>query len=366
MPQPHDEQFLSRALELAEQGRGHVEPNPMVGAVIVREGKIVGGGWHQQFGSPHAEINALAAAGEKARGAEIYVTLEPCCHHGKTPPCTDALIKAGVSRVIVGCFDPNPQVAGQGVAKLRDAGITVDVREHHGPARRLIAPFAKLITTGKPWVIAKWAMTLDGKIATHTGSSQWISSEASRAVVHRIRGGVDAILVGRVTVERDDPLLTARPAGPRIATRIVLDSEASMSMESQLVRTAAQAPLIIVARENAATDCIARLEDRGVEVLKLPAIAWQDQLMMLLEELGSRGMTNLLIEGGSLVLGAFADVKAIDEIHTFIAPKLAGGRDALSPIGGEGLADMNAAHNLTDVSIEILDGDVHVHGFVAK
>ena len=364
MPQPHDEQFLLRALALAEQGRGHVEPNPMVGAVLVRDGQVVGEGYHQKFGLPHAEINALSQAGEQARGADLYVTLEPCCHHGKTPPCTEAVIQAGVARVIVGALDPNPQVAGQGINRLREAGITVDVCEDHAVARRLIAPFTKLITTGQPWVIAKWAMTLDGKIATHTGSSQWISSEASRALVHRIRGQVDAILVGRVTVERDDPLLTARPAGPRIATRIVLDSEASISVESQLVRTVDEARLMIVAQETASPVRISQLEERGVEVFRLPKISWQDQLKLLLGELGSRGLTNVMIEGGSLVLGAFTDIHAIDEIHTFIAPKLAGGKDAVSPIGGEGLADMNSAHNLHEVEIETLDGDVHVHGFV--
>lgn len=362
----HDEQFLTRALELAEHGRGHVEPNPLVGCVIVREGQVVGEGWHQQFGGPHAEINALAQASEQAQAADLYVTLEPCCHHGKTPPCTAALIKAGITRVIVGCEDPNPQVAGQGIAMLRNAGMTVELSEHNVAARRLIAPFTKLVTTGQPWVIAKWAMTLDGKIATHAGKSQWISSEASRAMVHQIRGQVDAILVGRQTVERDDPLLTARPSGPRTATRIVLDSDASISLESQLVRSVDQAPLMIVAKATAPGDRIKRLEARGVEVYKLRPVPWQEQLTTLLSELGSRQMTNLMVEGGSLVLGAFADIQAIDEVHTFIAPKFVGGKDALSPMAGAGLADMATALNLVDVEINELGGDVHVHGFVAK
>jgi diaminohydroxyphosphoribosylaminopyrimidine deaminase/5-amino-6-(5-phosphoribosylamino)uracil reductase len=361
--QPSDEQFLKRALELAEQGRGFVEPNPMVGCVIVRDGKIAGEGWHEKFGGSHAEINALAQAGDAARGGELFVSLEPCCHHGKTPPCAEAVISAGVARVVVGAVDPNPQVAGQGIAKLREAGISVEACENYFAAQKLIAPFAKHITTGQPWVIAKWAMTLDGKLATHTGSSQWISSEASRQLVHKIRGQVDAILVGRVTAERDDPLLTARPAGPRTATRIILDSEASLSLESQLVRTVDQAPLIVVARETAIPTRVSQLRACSVEVLLLPAIDWQDQLNMLLSELGSRGMTNLMIEGGSQVLGAFTDIRAINEVHAFIAPKLAGGT-ARSPIGGEGLADMTNALALTHVEIDTLDGDVHVHGFV--
>jgi diaminohydroxyphosphoribosylaminopyrimidine deaminase/5-amino-6-(5-phosphoribosylamino)uracil reductase len=364
--QPNDEEFLSRVLELAEQGRGYVEPNPMVGCVIVRDGKIIGEGLHEKFGGPHAEINALAKAGEASRGAELFVSLEPCCHQGKTGPCTEAVINAGIARVVVGTVDPNPEVAGQGISKLREAGISVDVCEDHHAARKLIAPFAKHITTGQPWVIAKWAMTLDGKLATHTGSSQWISSEASRKLVHQIRGQMDAILIGRITAERDDPLLTARPAGPRNATRIVLDSEASLSLDSQLVRTANQAPLIVVARETATPTRIAQLRASGVEVILMPSIDWRDQLKMLLTELGSRDMTNLLIEGGSQVLGAFADIGAIDEVHAFIAPKLAGGGAAISPIGGEGLADMNSALPLADVKINILDGDVHVHGFVKR
>lgn len=364
--QPSDEQFLSRALDLAEQGRGYVEPNPMVGCVIVRDRKVVGEGWHEKFGGPHAEINALAKAGESARGAELFVSLEPCCHQGKTGPCTEAVINAGVARVVVAAVDPNPQVAGHGINRLREAGINVEVCEVHPAARKLIAPFAKHITTGQPWVIAKWAMTLDGKLATHTGSSQWISSEASRKLVHQIRGQVDAILIGRVTAERDDPLLTARPAGPRTATRIVLDSEASLSLDSQLVRTANQAPLVVVARETAIPTRVAQLRDHGVEVLLMPVIDWQHQLKMLLTNLGSRGMTNLLIEGGSQVLGAFTDIDAIDEVHAFIAPKLAGGGAAVTPIAGEGLADMKSALPLVDVQINTLDGDVHVHGFVSR
>lgn len=372
MSQPHDQQYMSRALELAERGRGHVEPNPLVGCVIVRDGQVVGEGWHRQFGGAHAEINALAQASEKGQGADLYVTLEPCCHQGKTPPCTNALIKAGIARVVVGCEDPNPNVAGQGIAKLREAGIVVDfledsVSEEDGtPARKLTAPFTKLITTGQPWVIAKWAMTLDGKIATHAGKSQWISSDASRALAHQIRGQVDAILVGRQTVERDDPLLTARPMGPRTATRIVLDSAASISLESQLVRTADQAPLMIVVRDSAPAERIRQLEERGVEVYKLRPVPWQEQLLTLLSELGSRQMTNLLVEGGSLVLGAFADIQAIDEVHAFIAPKLVGGQAAPSPIAGQGLADMATALKLVGVEINELAGDVHVHGLVAK
>jgi diaminohydroxyphosphoribosylaminopyrimidine deaminase/5-amino-6-(5-phosphoribosylamino)uracil reductase len=337
----------------------------MVGAVIVRDGETIAEGWHQKFGGPHAEIVALTAAGERARGCDLYVTLEPCCHQGKTPPCAEALIGAGIKRVIVGCQDPNPQVAGQGIAKLQEAGITVEVVDDPA-ARKLIAPFRKLTTQEQPWVIAKWAMTLDGKIASHTGESQWVSSPASRALVHQLRGQMDAILVGRQTVERDNPLLTARPAGPRVATRIVLDSEASISLDSRLVQSIDQAPLIIAVRESASFERIKQLEDAGAEVFKLPMVPWREQLKMLLAELGSRRMTNLMVEGGSLVLGAFSDIQAIDEVHAFVAPKLVGGKEAPSPIAGEGAESMARAQHLVDVEINVLEGDVHVHGWVER
>ena len=362
---PLQAELMSRGIELAKRGRGSVEPNPMVGCIIARSDELIAEGWHQHFGGPHAEIVALESAGPRARDSDVYVTLEPCSHQGKTPPCTKALIAAGVRQVIVGCEDPNPQVSGTGIAQLREAGIAVEVLNDVA-ARKLIAPFAKLMTTAQPWIVAKWAMTLDGKIASHTGESQWVSSAASRALVHELRGTMDAILVGRQTVERDNPLLTARPPGPRVATRIVLDSEASISLDSRLVTSADQAPLMVVARESASAERVKRLEDRGIEVFRLPGVPWQEQLHFLLSELGSRRMTNLMVEGGALVLGAFADIHAIDEVHAFVAPKLVGGKEAPSPIAGQGVADMTDAQHLEDVEINVLEGDVHVHGFVTR
>lgn len=364
MAKPAGLRHMARALELAEKGRGYVEPNPMVGCVIVRDRQVVGEGWHQRFGGPHAEIMALTAAGEAAAGAEVYVTLEPCCHQGKTPPCTDSLIKSGVARVVVGCQDPNPQVAGKGIAKLREAGIEVELREDSFAARKLIAPFTKLITTGRPWVIAKWAMTLDGKLATHTGDSQWISGEASRAVVHRVRGQVDGIVVGKGTVLCDDPLLTARPGGARIATRIVLDSRATISPECRLAKTLDHAPLLLVVREDASAERVQVLRDRGIEVLALAGHDHKTHLSQMLDELGRRQMTNLLVEGGANLLGTFFDLDAINEVHVFVTPKLVGGQTALTPIAGQGLAMMNAAIKLEDVEINKLDSDVHVHGYI--
>src|SRR5437764_12544149 len=214
-----DGQWMRRALELAERGRGYVEPNPLVGAVVVRDGRLVGAGWHQRYGQAHAEVNALAAAGEAARGATLYVTLEPCCHVGKTPPCTDAVIRAGVARVVAAMSDPFPQVAGRGAELLRQAGLAVEVGPCEAEARRLNAPYLKLLARGRPYVHAKWAMTLDGKIATRSGDSKWISNRASRQVVHDLRGRVDGIVVGAGTALADDPQLTARPPGPRTAVR---------------------------------------------------------------------------------------------------------------------------------------------------
>ena len=255
---------MRRALQLAAEGRGLVEPNPMVGCLVVRGAEIIGEGWHRRFGGPHAEIEALRIAGAKADGAEMVVTLEPCCHQGKTPPCTQAIIRAGIRRVVVAQLDPFPQVAGGGVAELEAAGIEVCTGVLRDEARRLNAPYLKLLETGRPWVIAKWAMTLCGKIATRTGESRWISSAESRAIVHELRGRVDAIIIGSETARRDDPMLTARSCrvrldappgatgclstsvGPkRIALRVVLDTRAALVVESRLVRTARETPLMV-------------------------------------------------------------------------------------------------------------------------
>ncbi len=354
-----DCRHMGRALELARRGEGLVEPNPMVGCVLVRDGQVVGEGWHGKFGGPHAEVEALSAAGAAARGATAYVSLEPCCRQGKTPPCTKALAAAGVKRVVAGCRDPSPAVSGQGLAELTAAGIACEVGLLADAAEDLIAPFAKLVTLRRPWVIAKWAMTLDGKLATRTGASRWISGEQSRAMVHTLRGRVDAVLVGRGTVEHDDPLLTARPPGPRLAVRVVLDSQAALSVESQLVKTAADAPVLVAASIDAPGDRCQRLRDRGVEVWQSAAGDRTGRLLDLLDELGRRQLTNLLVEGGAEVLGVFLDLGEIDEVHAFVAPRLAGGA-GLSPIAGHGVEDMAEALNLRCPRIEQVGEDAHI------
>jgi diaminohydroxyphosphoribosylaminopyrimidine deaminase/5-amino-6-(5-phosphoribosylamino)uracil reductase len=361
-----DPRHMARTLELALRGEGHVEPNPMVGCVVAHGPQIVGKGWHREFGGPHAEVEALREAGDKARGATLFVTLEPCCHQGKTPPCTELLIRCGLRRVVIAMRDPFPQVDGSGIAKLREAGICVDVGLLEDRARRLTAPYRKLIETARPWIIAKWAMSLDGKMATRSGASQWISGPDTRQIVHSLRGRMDAILVGLRTASLDNPLLTARPPGPRVATRIVVDSHASLAPDSQLVRTIDQAPLIVAVAEDAPAERLRRLAEAGAEMLRCPGATHQQRLATLLDQLGRRRMTNLLVEGGGQLLGSLFDLGQIDELHVFIAAKLIGGRDASVPLSGTGAATLAAAWQLEDLSVQRLANDVYVAGRVAQ
>lgn len=364
---PAEVAAMERALELARRGEGLVEPNPMVGAVVLdSRGATLGEGWHARFGGPHAEVAALAAAGDAARGATLVVTLEPCCHHGKTPPCTDAVLAAGITRVVVGTVDPAPHNAGQGIAKLRAAGVEVIEDACSAQAARLIAPFAMLATAGRPWVIAKWAMSLDGHIATATGESRWISSQASRAVVHRLRGRVDGILVGIGTALADDPLLTARPPGPRQPLRIVLDSRARLPLESKLVQTAAEHPTLLAVGPEAEACRIAQLRAAGVEVWQAEATDAAGRLAGLLAELGRRKQTNLLVEGGPTVLGSLFDAGLVDEVQAFVAPKIIGGAAAPAAVGGAGIASMQNAPRLSIESIESLGDDCFIRGLVAR
>jgi diaminohydroxyphosphoribosylaminopyrimidine deaminase/5-amino-6-(5-phosphoribosylamino)uracil reductase len=361
---------MDRALALAVRGIGSVEPNPPVGCVIVQDGEVIGEGFHERFGGPHAEVNALSAAGGRAAGATAYVTLEPCCHQGKTPPCTQALIATGVKHVVAAVQDPYPQVSGQGIAELQAAGIACDVGVRAAEASWLVAPYRKLITTGRPWVIAKWAMTLDGKMACHTGDSKWISSEASRGIVHQLRGRVDAVMIGSGTAKTDNPLLTARPANladvKRVAARIVVDSAASLSPASRLVQTARDVPVLVATSCDVTAENKASLVDAGVEVFHCEGSSHTDRLDTLLSELGRRRMTNILVEGGSRLLGSLFEMRAMDEVHVFVAPKLAGGDAAPSPVGGIGVDRMADALRLADITIEELEGDVYIHGRVRR
>ncbi|HVA49210.1 MAG TPA: bifunctional diaminohydroxyphosphoribosylaminopyrimidine deaminase/5-amino-6-(5-phosphoribosylamino)uracil reductase RibD [Pirellulales bacterium] len=361
-----DQWHMRRALELAAQGTGRAEPNPLVGCVIARGAEVIAEGWHGAYGGPHAEIDALSLAGRRAAGATAYVTLEPCCHFGKTPPCTKALVAAGVRRVVAAMPDPFPEVSGRGAAELAASGIEVELGVLEQDARWLNAPYLKLVQSELPWVIVKWAMTLDGKIATRAGDSRWISSDASRRWVHELRGRVDAIVVGSGTALGDDPLLTARPPGPRRATRVVVDSQATLPLESQLVQTAGEFPVIVAAAASAPAENRHRLADAGCEVLSLSGSGHAERLNELLTELGRRRMTNVLVEGGERLLGHLFALGQIDEVHVFVAPRLVGGVEAPSPVGGSGVARMADALSLHGVQWREVDGDLHFSGRTRK
>ena len=355
---------MRRALELAARGEGFVEPNPMVGCVVARGAEIIGEGWHRRFGQAHAEVEALRMAGKRAADATLYVTLEPCCHQGKTPPCSTAVIESGVRRVVVACRDPFPKVQGGGIAALREAGIAVDVGLLEPDARRLNAPYLKLLETGRPWVIAKWAMSLDGKIATRDGQSRWISGEESRKVVHELRGRVDAVIVGRGTAERDDPTLTTRPPGPRTAIRVVLDTWASLPTASRLVRSIDEAHVLVAAGGESSPDDRSRLDDAGCEVFVCQGDTHAARFDSLLLELGQRRLTNVLVEGGGRVLGTLADARAIDEAHVFIAPKIIGGDESPTPVGGRGIGQLADAMQFERVEMRQTGEDVYIRGWV--
>lgn len=361
------------AIELAARGLGRVEPNPAVGAVLVDEHlNLLADGYHERFGGPHAEVNALldfsdrfedpGVRQELLANATLYVTLEPCCHHGKTPPCSEAVVDAGVRRVVVGLRDPSPHVDGGGIRQLQDAGVDVSTGVAEAQVRELNAPFLKGLQTGEPWVHAKWAMTLDGKIATRTKASKWISSEASRQRVHLLRGRMDAIIVGSGTARSDDPLLTVRLPGPRTPVRVVVDSAATLSIDSQLVRTVADAPVLVAVTERASSTSVERLRNAGVEVLVAGAADGQVDLTLLLKELSRRSMTNILIEGGGELLGAAFDADLVDEAHVFVAPKFAGGADAVTPVAGVGVDIIPEAGQLRGQVVEQVGDDVYIHG----
>jgi diaminohydroxyphosphoribosylaminopyrimidine deaminase / 5-amino-6-(5-phosphoribosylamino)uracil reductase len=356
-----DRAWMARALAEAERGRGSVEPNPMVGAVVVRDSKVVGVGHHERFGGSHAEVIALARAGSLAGGATLYVTLEPCCHQGKTPPCTDAVLEAGVGRVITAMRDPFPKVNGGGLAKLQAAGVEVETGLMADEARRLNGPYLKRLATGLPYITAKWAMTVDGKTASSTGDARWISGPRSRALVHEVRGRMDAILAGIGTVLADDPMLTARPAGPRTPARVILDGSARLPLDSQLVATAQEVPVWVAVTNRAPEDRRGRLEALGCEVLAF-AVDGPVPVIPLLQELGRRGVTNLLVEGGGTILGAFLDAGCVDEVDVFIAPVIEGGSHRFNPARGQGFTTMAESLRLDRHEVCLVDGDVRLRG----
>lgn len=345
MPDVLDDRMMRRAVALARKGEGRVEPNPMVGCVIVLRRKVIGEGYHRRFGGPHAEIEALRRCSTDPRGGTVYVSLEPCCHQGKTPPCSDALIAARLARVVVAMRDPNPLVRGRGIRALRAAGIRVDVGVARREANEVIAPYRTRIKLGRPYVIAKWAQSLDGKLATRTGDSRWISCEASRRHVHRLRGRVDAILVGSGTVLADDPMLTARGVAlRRQAMRIVLDGRLRLPDKCQLVGTCRTATtLVMTTAARADSGKADRLRRRGVDLIACRQRGGRLSIRDCLVKLAKRGVTNLLVEGGPTVLTALLEADLVDEAFVFTAPMLIGGRDAPAALSGRGTASIEAA-----------------------
>jgi diaminohydroxyphosphoribosylaminopyrimidine deaminase / 5-amino-6-(5-phosphoribosylamino)uracil reductase len=363
--QKRDEQFLKRALNLAARGRGKVSPNPMVGAIVVKEGKIIGEGYHKLFGGPHAEINALNAAGDAAAGGTIYLNFEPCVHHGKTPPCTEAIFKAGIARVVIGMRDPNPLVNGQGVTYLRSKGIKVVEDVLYDKCVELNAGFIKFITTGKPLVTLKIAQTLDGRIATSTGHSKWITAEQSRTMAHRLRAQHDAIFVGIGTILNDDPQLTVRYAKGLSPRRFILDSLLKIPLDAKVLSKELSADTTILTTEQASREKITRIEEKGafVTVLGANEKGWID-LKELWAHVADLGITSVFIEGGSTVQTACLKGGYVDKIFVFVAPKLLG--SGIDAIGDLGIRNINSALLLENVQFKRLEEDLMITADIKK
>ncbi|HLH65477.1 MAG TPA: bifunctional diaminohydroxyphosphoribosylaminopyrimidine deaminase/5-amino-6-(5-phosphoribosylamino)uracil reductase RibD [Solirubrobacteraceae bacterium] len=360
-----DRRHLARAIELAELGRGRVSPNPLVGAVIAEGEEPLGEGYHGELGGPHAEVQALRAAGDRdLTRATLYVSLEPCCHHGRTPPCTDAIRAAGIPRVVVASDDPSEHASGRGLGILRDEGIEVVVVEGELAtlARLLNQPFRKRAITGRPWVLFKSAMTLDGKVATRSGESRWISGEPSRAMAHRWRAECDAVAIGIGTALADDPLLTARPEGGawRQPRRVVFDSLARLPLQARLLRDARTVPLIVVVSRAAPRAAAGALAAHGAEVIVATGENEPARVVSALQQLGGAGVASLLLEGGPHLAGAFLDAGEIDEVALFLAPMILGGRAARDPLEGEGVERIASAVRARALTCERVGEDLLV------
>jgi len=357
-----DRRHLARAIEIAENGRGRVSPNPLVGAVIGRDDEVLGEGYHTAFGEPHAEVEAIhAAAGSDLHGATMYVSLEPCCHQGKTPPCTNAIRAAGIARVVIGCEDPSEHASGRGLGILRDEGIEVVMADGELAARSrlMIQPFRKHARTGRPWVLFKSAMTLDGKVATRAGDSKWISGDASRHLAHHWRAECDAVVVGIGTALADDPLLTARVEGVhRQPRRVVFDSLARLPVDSRLVRDARATPLTVVVSRASRRSSTDALETHGVEVIVATGENEPARVCSALDQLGAAGVGSILLEGGPHLAGAFLDAGEIDEIRLFLAPLVLGGRTARDPLEGQGVEAIAQAVRALTLDVERIGEDL--------
>ncbi|QNU02918.1 bifunctional diaminohydroxyphosphoribosylaminopyrimidine deaminase/5-amino-6-(5-phosphoribosylamino)uracil reductase RibD [Peribacillus butanolivorans] len=355
----NDQYYMKLALDLAASAKGKTNPNPVVGAVIVKDGVIAGTGIHRKAGEPHAEVHAFKMAGDYAKNATLYVTLEPCSHYGKTPPCANLVKESGVRRVVVATQDPNPEVAGRGISIIRDAGIEVEVGVLEKEAQRLNERFIHNMITNRPFVISKYAMTLDGKLATHTGHSKWITGEESRHSVHLLRDEVDAILIGIGTVLADNPSLTTRlpEGGGKNPIRIILDSELRVPLDANVVQVS-DAKTVIVTQENASVDKIADLSEKGIEFIIVPKTDAGLDLRILMEELYKKGITDVLLEGGSEVNASFLRAGLIDKYLIYVAPKLLGGRNSLTPFSGINVDTMDEAMDVSISSVDMSGEDI--------
>ncbi len=366
-----DREYMSRAIELAELGRGWVNPNPAVGAVIVKEGRVIGEGWHERYKGLHAERNAFASLTESAEGADLYVTLEPCCHYGKTPPCTEAIIAHKIRRVVIGSDDPNPKVAGKGVIQLREAGILVETGVMKAECDRLNPVFFHYITTNMPYVVMKYAMTADGKIATKTGASKWITGEKARARVQEMRHCYMGIIAGIGTVLADDPMLNVRLEGKKSPIRIICDSRLRIPLDSKICRSAGQYRTMIACgkiedgdlgiekKKEQDADCkemvrkAEKLCAMGIEVVSLPDVQGRVDLLQLMNYLGSQKIDSVFLEGGGELNDSFLRAGLVQELKVFIAPKIFGGKEAKTPVSGVGveLPDQGTAFVLEKTSV---------------
>lgn len=363
----NDEKWMLRAIELARKGEGTTTPNPLVGAVLIdEEERLVGEGWHHRAGEAHAEVNALLQAGDKARGATAYVTLEPCSHYGRTGPCCEALIQAGVKRVVVAIGDPNPKVAGNGIRRLREAGIEVNVGVLAKEAAAVNEVFLHWITTKKPFIALKYAMTLDGKIATSQRDSKWITGEEARTYAHYLRRVYDAILVGKGTVLADDPALTCRLVAGKNPIRIVLDTKLEIPLTSKVLNDGEAQTIIVTGKDAPAERLVEREKLKTVEVLQIGTSGGRLDLDELLNKLGERKITSILVEGGGDVHGSFFDHGFVERVYAFIAPKIIGGKEALSPVGGIGSKSIANGLGLNELETKVLGNDFLITGRTVK
>lgn len=365
MDEEADRNYMERALRLASRGGGFVNPNPQVGAVIVRDGEIIGEGYHEKFGAPHAEVNAIEDAGNSVRDATLYVTLEPCAHYGKTPPCTEKIIESGLKKVQVAVKDPNPRVSGKGIKRLREAGVEVSLGLMEQNARKINEIYFHYVKTERPFVLLKLAMTLDGKIATRTGDARWISSEPSRKLVHELRARYSAVGVGVNTVIADDPRLNVRDAEGPDGARIVFDSGGRTPPDSQLLSLSSSAPTVLITGKNVPEDRLEKFESKGAKVWQIPVVQRGLDLDSLLERMGDRGYDSLLVEGGGEIAWSFLDENLVNKIRFFYSPKVVGGREAVPAVGGQGRATVSEGLEVEELTVERVGEDVTIVGYPA-